>query len=119
MGSIEVLAFQGAYHTGDANRVSNVVAGLYWIYSAPFEIIVASLFLYNILGWSAFAGVVVLGVAAPLNSYVSKRSIAITQDLLKARDKRISVMTELLGAISFIKVRHSLLRARSRGDTGK
>jgi hypothetical protein len=48
--------------------------------------------------------VVVLIIAVPLNSFVSKRSIAITQDLLKARDKRISVMTELIGAITFIKV---------------
>lgn len=59
----------------------------------------------SILGWSAFAGVLVLVVAVPLNSFVSKRSIKITQELLKARDKRISVMTELIGAITFIKVR--------------
>lgn len=45
----------------------------------------------------------------PLNSFVSKRSVKITQELLKARDKRISVMTELLGAISFIKVSGSKL----------
>ncbi|OCF31742.1 ATP-binding cassette transporter [Kwoniella heveanensis BCC8398] len=88
---------------GDTNRVGNTVSSAYYLYSAPFEIIVASVFLYNILGWSAFAGVVVLIVAVPLNSFVSKRSIAITQDVLKARDKRISVMNELIGAIQFIK----------------
>nr|XP_019008083.1 ATP-binding cassette transporter [Kwoniella pini CBS 10737]OCF46864.1 ATP-binding cassette transporter [Kwoniella pini CBS 10737] len=88
---------------GDTNRIGNTVSGGYFIYGAPFEIIVASVFLYNILGWSAFAGVVVLVVATPLNSFVSKRSIAITQDLLKARDKRIGVMNELIGAIQFIK----------------
>ena len=58
----------------------------------------------SLLGWSAFAGVIVLAIAAPLNSYVSKRSIKIYQDLLKARDKRITVMNELIGAITFIKV---------------
>ncbi|WVF67988.1 hypothetical protein IAT40_002750 [Kwoniella sp. CBS 6097] len=86
---------------GDTNRVGNTVSSAYYLYSAPFEIIVASAFLYNILGWSAFAGVVVLIVAVPLNSFVSKRSIAIMQDVLKARDKRISVMNELIGAIQF------------------
>lgn len=65
----------------------------------------------SILGWSAFAGIVVLIVAIPLNSFVSKRSVKITQDLMKARDKRISVMTELIGAITFIKVSpHAVLR---------
>lgn len=68
----------------------------------------------SILGWSAFAGIVVLIVAVPLNSYVSKRSIKITQDLLKARDGRISVMNELIGAITFIKV--SFASALSYGD---
>ncbi|OCF78519.1 ATP-binding cassette transporter [Kwoniella mangroviensis CBS 8886] len=88
---------------GDTNRIGNTVSGGYYIYGAPFEIIVASVFLYNILGWSAFAGVVVLLVATPLNSFVSKRSVKITQELLKARDKRIGVMNELIGAIQFIK----------------
>lgn len=55
----------------------------------------------------------VLFIAVPLNSFFSKRSvkvsrsifqmswtdIEITQDLLKARDKRISVMSELITAI--------------------
>ncbi|KAK4688623.1 hypothetical protein P7C73_g1481, partial [Tremellales sp. Uapishka_1] len=88
---------------GDANRVGNVTSSAYFIYGSPIEIVVASVFLYNILGWSAFAGVVVLIVATPLNSFVSKRSISITKDLLKARDKRITVMNELIGAIQFIK----------------
>ncbi|OWZ59598.1 hypothetical protein C356_00814 [Cryptococcus neoformans c45] len=89
--------------SGDTTRIANTVSGAYFIYSAPFEILVASIFLYNILGWSAFAGIVVLAVAAPLNSLVSSRSVKITQDLLKARDKRIGVMNELIGAIQFIK----------------
>ncbi|KGB75304.2 ATP-binding cassette transporter [Cryptococcus deuterogattii R265] len=89
--------------SGDTTRIANTVSGAYFIYSAPFEILVASIFLYNILGWSAFAGIVVLAVAAPLNSFVSSRSVKITQDLLKARDKRIGVMNELIGAIQFIK----------------
>ncbi|WVQ85985.1 hypothetical protein IAT38_008153 [Cryptococcus sp. DSM 104549] len=89
--------------SGDTNRIGNTISGAYFIYSAPFEIIVAALFLYNILGWSAFAGVVVLAVAVPLNSFVSSRSVRITTELLKTRDKRIGVMNELIGAIQFIK----------------
>ncbi|EIW69963.1 hypothetical protein TREMEDRAFT_38635 [Tremella mesenterica DSM 1558] len=88
---------------GDANRIANMVSGAYWLYSNPFEIIIAASFLFNLLGWSAFAGIIVLAIAAPLNTLVSKRSIAITKDLLKARDKRITVMNELIGAIQFIK----------------
>ncbi|CAD6591258.1 MAG: hypothetical protein TREMPRED_006043, partial [Tremellales sp. Tagirdzhanova-0007] len=88
---------------GDATRVGNIVAVLDYSYGSPMEIIIASIFLYNILGWSAFAGVVIMIFAVPANSFLSKRSVKITQELLKARDKRISVMNELLGAIQFIK----------------
>ena len=66
---------------GDTNRIGNTIAGAYYIYGAPFEIIVAGTFLYNILGWSAFAGIVVLAVAVPLNSVVSKRSVKVSDNL--------------------------------------
>jgi hypothetical protein len=32
---------------GDTNRIANVVGAAYYIYSAPFEIVVASVFLYE------------------------------------------------------------------------
>ncbi|KAL7422691.1 hypothetical protein Q5752_001982 [Cryptotrichosporon argae] len=89
--------------SADANTISQIVSFLYFITANPLELVVASVFLYNILGWSAFAGVIVLIVAIPANSYVSKKSISIRKDLLKARDKRITIMNELIGAITFIK----------------
>ncbi|ORX41111.1 hypothetical protein BD324DRAFT_613230 [Kockovaella imperatae] len=87
----------------DTNRIANIIAGMYFLYGSPFEIIVAATFLYQILGWSAFAGIVVLCIVAPLNSLISKQSVQITQDLLKKRDKRVGIVTELINAIQFIK----------------
>ncbi|BEI93418.1 uncharacterized protein CcaverHIS019_0510460 [Cutaneotrichosporon cavernicola] len=87
----------------DANMVAGVFAMAYYLYSTPIEIVVASVFLYQILGWSAFAGMGVLLVATPINSYLSKRAMRIQKDLLKARDKRMTVMNELISGISFIK----------------
>lgn len=57
----------------------------------------------RLLGWSAFVGVGVLVVSWPLNSFLSNRAVKIQKTWLKARDKRISIMTELIGAITFIK----------------
>lgn len=76
---------------------------IFFIYSSPIEIVVAAGFLYGILGWSAFAGIVVLIIATPLNTYISKRSYRIQKELLKARDKRMTVVNELISGISFIK----------------
>lgn len=38
----------------------------------------------SILGWSAFAGIIVLAVAVPLNSFLSKRSVKVRTDAMGA-----------------------------------
>uniref|UniRef100_A0A8H7XII1 Multidrug resistance-associated ABC transporter n=1 Tax=Psilocybe cubensis TaxID=181762 RepID=A0A8H7XII1_PSICU len=88
---------------GDANRISMTISALYFIYGAPFEIIIAGVFLYQLLGLSAFAGFVVLLVGWPLNSFIARRSIRIQKGVLAARDKRMGVLNELIGAVKFIK----------------
>ncbi|KAJ7091060.1 multidrug resistance-associated ABC transporter [Mycena epipterygia] len=88
---------------GDQTRVSTIVSGAYNIYGAPVEIVVGSAFLWGLLGWSAFAGFVVLIVGWPLNSYVARRRVRMHKGELKARDGRMSVVNELIGAVKFIK----------------
>ncbi|KAJ7069893.1 hypothetical protein C8F01DRAFT_1114453 [Mycena amicta] len=88
---------------GDQTRVSAILSGAYNIYGAPMEIIVGSWFLYALLGWSAFAGFVVLLVGWPLNSYIARRRVRMHKGELKARDGRMSVINELIGSVKFIK----------------
>ncbi|KAI0357032.1 multidrug resistance-associated ABC transporter [Trametes cingulata] len=88
---------------GDASRVSMTVATMYFTYGAPFEIIMACLFLYRLLGLSAFAGFFVLLLSLPLSNFVSKRAIRIQKGVSTARDKRMGVLNELIGAVKFIK----------------
>lgn len=56
--------------SGDANQISFLVSGMYFIYGAPFEIALAGVYLYKLLGWSAFSGLIVLTIFWPLNQYV-------------------------------------------------
>ena len=42
-------------------------------------------------------------VGWPLNSYVMRRSIRIQKGVSAARDKRMAVLNELIGAVKFIK----------------
>ncbi|KAG1838819.1 hypothetical protein DFJ58DRAFT_617029, partial [Suillus subalutaceus] len=87
----------------DANRIAMMVSGAYFIYGTPFEIIIATTFLYNLLGLSVFAGFVVLLAGWPLNSFVTKRSIRIQKGVSASRDKRMAVLNELISAVKFIK----------------
>jgi len=58
----------------------------------------------RLLGLSAFAGFVVLLIGWPLNSYISRRSIRIQKGVLAARDKRMGVLNELIGAVSEFQI---------------
>ncbi|KAL5520973.1 hypothetical protein ACEPAG_8895 [Sanghuangporus baumii] len=88
---------------GDANRVAMVISNVHSIYAAPFEIMIASVFLYQLLGISAFAGFAVLFLVWPLSNFLARRAVRIQKRVLAARDKRMGVVSELLGALKFIK----------------
>ncbi|KAF9440316.1 hypothetical protein P691DRAFT_802709 [Macrolepiota fuliginosa MF-IS2] len=45
-----------------------MVSGAHFLYGAPFEIIIASVFLYQLFGMSAFAGFALLLIGWPLNN---------------------------------------------------
>ncbi|KAI0338657.1 multidrug resistance-associated ABC transporter [Trametopsis cervina] len=87
----------------DTNRVSQVIPGLYFLYGAPLEIIVATTFLCQLLGPSALAGFIVLVIFWPLNDFVARRAVRVHKGLSNARDKRMSVLSELITAVKFIK----------------
>ena len=64
----------------------------------------------RLLGLSAFAGFIILIAGWPLNSYIARRSIRIQKGVLSARDKRMGVLNELIGAVSVLSWRKQHLR---------
>ncbi|KAG8816885.1 hypothetical protein FRC17_000158 [Serendipita sp. 399] len=89
--------------SNDANRVSNTAASLYMLYGAPLELIVGSIFLYQLLGVSGFAGFIILILGSPLNNYLMRRGRDIQKVAQEARDKRMKVLNELVSEAKFIK----------------
>lgn len=87
----------------DANSISTTVTALYMGYSAPLELAIATTFLYKLLGWSAFTGVGPALILMPLQQRFTMMSYENNKGLLKARDKRITVLNELVTSIRFIK----------------
>ncbi|KAI1792466.1 multidrug resistance-associated ABC transporter [Ganoderma leucocontextum] len=88
---------------GDANRIAMTCSAMYFVYGAPFEIFIATVFLYQLLGWSAFAGFFVLVLTWPLNNFMARRAVRIQKGVSTARDKRMGVLNELISAVKFIK----------------
>lgn len=87
----------------DSNRISEFSTWWFTIIAAPTELAVGIYFLYNLLGLPCFLGLSVMVIMLPINHYNAKL-FAKTQDkLMEARDKRVSLMNEVLQGIRQIK----------------
>lgn len=87
----------------DASRISDFSALWFALISAPLELCVGMYFLYNLLGVSCFYGLLVMIFILPINHF-NAQIFSKTQDrLMEARDKRVSLMNEVLQGIRQIK----------------
>lgn len=88
----------------DARRVSDFASFNYIIPQAIFRIIIGATFLVQILGWqSAFAGLSVSLLVTPLNIYAAKKYSNAQDRLMKFRDQKLAIVTEVLQGIRQIK----------------
>ncbi|EJD49745.1 P-loop containing nucleoside triphosphate hydrolase protein [Auricularia subglabra TFB-10046 SS5] len=98
----------------DARRIGFFMAFLVQLIQTPLSIIIAATFLYRLMGWSAFAGYVVLLLAVPANHFLLKWQYRVMQVMLEMRDRRMQSMNEVIQAIKFIKLSAWETRWRDR-----
>ena len=67
--------------------------------SGPFQITLAFVSLYNILGWPAFVGVAIMVFSIPLNTFIARLLKKMQEKQMKNRDQRTRLMSELLANI--------------------
>ncbi|RPD54947.1 multidrug resistance-associated ABC transporter [Lentinus tigrinus ALCF2SS1-7] len=89
--------------TTDVDRVSEFSWHLFTIFDAPIEILIGTLFLYSLLGVSCFFGLAVTCLFLPMNHFAGKVVVGAQDNLMKARDERVSLMNEILGGIRMLK----------------
>lgn len=88
----------------DARRISDFTSYAYLVPSASLKVIIGAAFLIKILGWrSAFAGLAVSVLVTPLNFYAAKRYTGAQDKLMKLRDAKMAIVTEVLQGIRQIK----------------
>ncbi|GBC03173.1 hypothetical protein RclHR1_00500021 [Rhizophagus clarus] len=87
----------------DSNRISDFATWWNSIIDCPIELCVGFYFLYQLLGSSCLYGLLVMILILPINHQTAK-SYNKTQDkLMKARDKRVNLMNEVLQGIRMVK----------------
>ncbi|KAH9916981.1 multidrug resistance-associated ABC transporter [Epithele typhae] len=89
--------------TTDVDRVSEFSWHLFTLVDAPIEIIIGTIFLYDLLGVSCFFGLAVTCLFLPLSHFAGKVVVGAQDNLMKARDERVSLMNEVLGGIRMLK----------------
>ncbi|KAJ3554652.1 hypothetical protein NM688_g2996 [Phlebia brevispora] len=88
---------------GDAYAVAQRFWEFSGVFLSPVRLTIALVFLYNILGWSSFAGVAIILLAYIFNYPLGKYNIRLNRSSLKARDNRMSLVNELFQNIRFLK----------------
>ncbi|RDB25958.1 ATP-binding cassette transporter abc4 [Hypsizygus marmoreus] len=86
-----------------ANAVDGCDFLLLFLY-VPLEISLSMVFLYTVLGWSAFVGLAVIVITSPAPRYIMKHIRNVQVIKLLKTDSRIQMVAEMMGVIRMVKV---------------
>ncbi|KAK4052550.1 hypothetical protein OIO90_004318 [Microbotryomycetes sp. JL221] len=89
--------------TIDVDRVADFAIWCFSIIDTPLEIFIGTYFLWKLLGQAAFWGILVAVVFLPANHFTSKAFADVQDKLMSSRDRRVSLMNEVLASVRFIK----------------
>jgi len=74
------------------------------IWSAPLQIIIALVLLWQQLGIATLAGMVFMIILLPFNGFVAAKMRSIQTLIMKQKDKRVKLMNEILNGIKVLKL---------------
>ena len=87
----------------DTDRVNNFGPSVHAAWSLPFQFTVTLVLLYQQVGVSFLAGVIITVLLVPANKAIASRIGSLSTKMMAAKDARVSVMSELLAGIRVIK----------------
>lgn len=88
----------------DAKTVADFVCVTFQLYETPAKLIVASIFLWTLLGWQGLLACgIVLFLTSCGNSYTVKNYSRSQRSLHQSRDQRLTLVTEVVRAIQHVK----------------
>ncbi|PVD27620.1 hypothetical protein C0Q70_12786 [Pomacea canaliculata] len=88
----------------DCQRIQDVMNFFFYAWTTPLQVIMVVGVLYVYIGPSVFAGVIMLLLLVPLNSYIASRQQKLNISNLKFKDQRLRLTTEVLSGIKVLKL---------------
>lgn len=88
----------------DSFKVADISSYLHFLWAAtPVQLVMAVSLLYNVLGYSSFAGIALMILVLPWNMWIAKSFTRAQKAILAATDARIHATNEILQNIRIIK----------------
>ena len=87
----------------DVDAVSNLVERIADALGVVTHLVIATVLLTGFLGWAGFASVAMLAVIIPVARWIAARSRVLDLEIMSRRDRRVTFMSQVLGAIRVIK----------------
>nr|XP_056714411.1 multidrug resistance-associated protein 1-like isoform X2 [Euleptes europaea] len=88
----------------DVQQLMELTINLNLLWSAPFQILLAIIFLWQELGPSVLAGVGMLLLVVPVNVYIAAKVKQLKKSQSKNTDQRVKLLNEILHGIKILKL---------------
>ncbi|ODQ67153.1 multidrug resistance-associated protein 1 [Nadsonia fulvescens var. elongata DSM 6958] len=88
----------------DTQRLSDISSNLFTIVSGPFQLILCLVSLHELLGNSMWAGVFIMVVMIPFNSYIAKYQKTLQKVQMGNKDQRTRLTSEMLTNVKSLKL---------------
>eukprot|EP01039_Chlorochromonas_danica_P007775 gene7775-8586_t len=88
----------------DVDQIAGSLQNLHDLWLLPAQIVLAFVLLYLQVRLAFLAGVVLLLLLLPLNTYVAKKIGETTSSLMREKDRRMEVLVAALGAVASLKL---------------
>ncbi|KAF2868308.1 multidrug resistance-associated protein 1 [Massariosphaeria phaeospora] len=92
------------YMAVDSQRLQDLAQYGIQLWSAPFQIVLCMLSLYQLVGFSMFAGVAAMVIMIPVNGFIAGLMKSLQKEQMKNKDARTRLMTEILNNMKSIKL---------------
>lgn len=92
------------YMSVDQQRLADLAQWGQQLWSAPFQITLCMISLYQLVGVSCFAGVAAMIIMIPVNGFIARFMKRLQLSQMKYKDRRARLMTEILNNMKSIKL---------------
>lgn len=92
------------YMAVDAQRLQDLTQFAQQMWSAPFQIVICMVSLYQLVGWSMLAGIGVMIIMIPINGMIARIMKNLQKQQMKNKDARSRLIAEIINNMKSIKL---------------